>query len=217
MIKIHSILLDSQLFPSARRNDVIKCFWGHLDMFLIACQKPDARSCTYSKLACRSGDWLPHSDRCGFMKPCPWRPPCPQCADTAKRACPLMPVYMWWWTAGAVAGLFLILSCDKGFQRVKCLYKAKVKHLSAAEASQYESHWYWNINPCTPKALRTTWWWPGSYLWMKVVTENKFSLQTGKIKMCVRACVCLECTKDKQRFLRDSCLCTDFTLIAFIW
>lgn len=55
-------------------------------MFLIACQKPDARSCTHSKLLCRSGDWPTHSDRCGFMKHCPWRPPWPQCADTAKRA-----------------------------------------------------------------------------------------------------------------------------------
>ena len=187
MIKIHSILLDLEIFPSARRNDVIKCFWGHLEMFLIACQKPDAWSCTHSELLCRSGDWLAHSDRCGFMKHCPWRLLCPRCADTDKRAS-LTPVYMWWWTAGAAAGLFLILSCDKGFQRVKCLYKAKVKHLSAAKASQYESHWYWNINPCAPKVPETTGGLLGFYLWIKVVTKNKFSLQKGRISVCV--CVC---------------------------
>lgn len=136
-------------------------------MFLIACQKPDAWSCTYSKLLSRSGDWLTHSNRCGFMKPGPWRPPRPQCADKAREPS-LKPVYMWWWTAGAAAGLFLILSCDKGFQRVKCLYKAKVKHLSAAKSSQYESHWYGNINPCPPKALRTRGWLPALCLWMKV-------------------------------------------------
>ena len=110
---------------------------------------------------------------------------CVHNVQTCLREPTLMPVCMWWWTAGAAAGLFLILSCDKGFQRVKCLYKAKVKHLSAAKASQYEAHWYGSINPCAPKVLKTTPWLLGSYLQRKVLTENNASLQQGWLKLCL--------------------------------
>jgi hypothetical protein len=150
-------------------------------MFLTACQKPGAWSFSHSELSSRSGDWLTPGDRCGFMKHCPWSRHVHK-VQTQLREAPLMPVYMWWWTAEAVAGLFWILSCDKGFQRVKCLYKAKVKHLSAAKASQYELHWYWDINPCTPKVLRTAQWWLGLYSGIKELAENKFILQKGRIK-----------------------------------
>lgn len=104
-IKIHSILLELWLFPSAGRNPVTKCVWGHLEIFLTAYQKPGAVRHTFRPLW--QIRWPAH----------PWWQVwlcikhCPQSwyvhdVQTQLSEPPLLPVCMWWRTAEAAAGYF---------------------------------------------------------------------------------------------------------------